>query len=858
MASPTAGIALGGPSSIPIPCPKRAQFLGKLFGLLDEYEIRYCVLHGYENLPENFSGDLDIVVHPDDVRHLPAICRSLAADGFRPVQCLEYAIRGRCVVFAWTTGGRLETAAVDFITEYRRAGRRLALPCELLGDRERRRNFWVAAPEVEFRYLLTKKTLKGTLDASQAGRLHYLSREIGLDATQRITQELFGTQLGSRATDAIQTGRLGSVLPVLRRRLWLSGPVQHPLEVVRCVVQEFGRIVRRIGRPTGLFLAVLGPDGAGKSTLIDGLRKETLSLFRRQRVLHWRPMFLWNRRQGGIVTDPHGRPPRSRLVSLLRLLLYALDYISGYVLRVRPLLTRSGIVIFDRYYDDMAVDPKRFRFPDGFSPVRRLRPLIPRPDLTLLLDAPILVLRGRKQEVALAEARRQRREFQNLARWAGTAIICDASADRASVTSEATRHIVEALDRRFQARYPDWTTLPLTDEGGASPNNGLSLRCNFEQALGILSGRRTKQTKPEDSRHQPRNARPHLRRVRQTPRNKLLVLPSLETPQWLLPLGDLKLTTAALRSRPVYAPGARLWKFLLLTEGGARITSRFGPKITLPREQLEPLRDLAVDKLRIEPAAFSLTLGTPSKRAKATVTLFDTAGRPLAILKLALAPEAEERISREAAALQRLRQFHLLRSHIPEVLYAGRWNGTNVILQTPVGESQGPLQFGSAHQVFERSLASVCRTPRPGSDLVGETVRAWRVAAERLDAPWLITAKATLSWVSEELANRPVPCGIAHGDFAPWNTRITGEQLKVFDWESLRWDAPPGWDRFHFEVQVRSHLPHKRLKPWQPAEALKAVFALYLVQSLCRGAPDGMPDHEVRYRESRLRRLKMP
>ena len=36
---------------------------------------------------------------------------------------------------------------------------------------------------------------------------------------------------------------------------------------------------------------------------------------------------------------------------------------------------------------------------------------------------------------------------------------------------------------------------------------------------------------------------------------------------------------------------------------------------------------------------------------------------------------------------------------------------------------------------------------------------------------------------------------------------------------------------------------------------MKPLFALYLVESLCRGVLDAMPDYELRYRHSRLRRL---
>ncbi len=844
------------PFLVPAPPPKRVQFLETLFGLLDECELRYCVLHGHRDLPENLSGDLDLVIHPEDLRRLPSLFRALAADGFRPVQCLEYNVHGRTFVFAWTTDGRLETIPVDFITEHRRGGRRLARADELLTGRRRLHQLRISAPEVEFRYLLAKKAFKGSISASQTERLRALSFDIGLQASARIIRELFGSPLVTRAIDAIRDGRIRGILPLLRRRLLILGLVQHPFEAVQCAFEESLRLFGRIRRPTGLSVAVLGPDGVGKSTLIENLRSQTEGLFRRQRVFHWRPMLLWNRRSAGVVTDPHRLPPRSRSVSILRLLIYALDYVVGHALVVRPMLIRSGVVIFDRYYDDMTVDPKRFRFPAKLGLVRRLRPLIPKPCLSFVLDAPLAVLRERKQEVTAAETERQRAAFRALAGKTNSAFLCDASGDPAAAASQATRYVLAELDRRFQTRYPEWTTLPESPARSLSSHDGMSARSNLDRAFDILAEKGA----PARAGSVTRSFGPHERPLRGQSRRRanqtFLVLPSPRAPRWLLPLDNLALTRSAFEYRRSYAVKARFAKFLVDRAGGTHIAARLGPKITLFPEHFEPLRDFTADILGIDPAGFSVILGTPGKFAKVGIAIFDGAGNNRAFLKLALTGESEERISREAAALRRLHRFPALRSHIPEVLHAGRWHGTSVLLQTAVGASMGPSRFGPAHEVFEHKLASLHRASRPGSVLVDEISQRWRTAAETLDATWLPDARIALDRAGDELASGSLPCGISHGDFAPWNTRITDDELKVFDWEHIRWDTPLGWDRFHFEIQSRAHLPYMRLRRWRrPNETTKPLFALYLVETLCGGALDGMPDYERRYRHSCLRRL---
>src|SRR5690606_25179337 len=107
--------------------------------------------------------------------------------------------------------------------------------------------------------------------------------------------------------------------------------------------REFYRKVRRVLHPTGLFVVFLGPDGSGKSSVIDALvPRLSLAFISRSARWHLRPDL--DRRkaaeQGKVHPDPHGKPPRNAIASVLKLFYYLLDYVLGYVLKVRPQLVR--------------------------------------------------------------------------------------------------------------------------------------------------------------------------------------------------------------------------------------------------------------------------------------------------------------------------------------------------------------------------------------------------------------------------------------------------------------------------------------------------------------------------------------
>jgi thymidylate kinase len=160
-------------------------------------------------------------------------------------------------------------------------------------------------------------------------------------------------------------------------------------------------------------VAILGADGAGKSTLIDTLRTDSLArAFSGVDVHHFAPALL--RRSHGAVTAPHARPARGLAPSVVKALYWGIIFSAGYHLTVRPALARSRLVIFDRYLADAIVDPRRYRYGGPAWLLRRVWQICPKPDLVILLDVPPQQLQERKQEVAFAEAVRQSEAYRSL------------------------------------------------------------------------------------------------------------------------------------------------------------------------------------------------------------------------------------------------------------------------------------------------------------------------------------------------------------------------------------------------------------------------------------------------------------
>ena len=102
--------------------------------------------------------------------------------------------------------------------------------------------------------------------------------------------------------------------------------------------------MQRIGHPAGFTILIVGPDGAGKSTLAAALPELLKGPFKKHAASHWRPGIL--PRPGCLVgrsapdtSTPTPRSPFGRIASLLLLAYYWADFVLGEIpftwLRIR-------------------------------------------------------------------------------------------------------------------------------------------------------------------------------------------------------------------------------------------------------------------------------------------------------------------------------------------------------------------------------------------------------------------------------------------------------------------------------------------------------------------------------------------
>jgi thymidylate kinase len=194
------------------------------------------------------------------------------------------------------------------------------------------------------------------------------------------------------------------------------------------------------------WIAVMGQDGSGKSTVLNALEvifapPVTAGVM----LVHLRTGTVFKARvYKGI---PHySRPMHIPFLSVLKLAALALEWLVGYWTVVMRQRAQGGLVIHDRHYlMDILVDPRRYRYAGPLWLVRWVEQVMPRPTAIILLDAPAEVLQQRKKEIPVEESARQRQAYLELIRDRPHSHVVDCSRPLEQVVADVARIIRQYL-----------------------------------------------------------------------------------------------------------------------------------------------------------------------------------------------------------------------------------------------------------------------------------------------------------------------------------------------------------------------------------------------------------------------------
>jgi thymidylate kinase len=265
---------------------------------------------------------------------------------------------------------------------------------------------------------------------------------------------VFGGRNGVRAKQIVQQRQ--------RNGIFWAAAVEKSLErSPRDRTPWRARIRRRVHKlldhfsRKGAVLVFLGPDGVGKTTLLRALSKSLAPAFPEQSIYRWRPTIFARAPRPSSL--PHSKPVRSAWGSISYLLFTWVDFTSGYAVALHSVLSRGGLVIFDRNYHDLLIDPKRYRYAGPLRLARFIGKFVPpRDPFFVVLDAEEQTILSRKQQLPLDEIRRQRGAYREFAERVLPSVLITTDRAFEHCRAQALEAIFQYLSERLAQRNPTW------------------------------------------------------------------------------------------------------------------------------------------------------------------------------------------------------------------------------------------------------------------------------------------------------------------------------------------------------------------------------------------------------------------
>ena len=377
------------------------MLIKELFQILNS-RVEYAVLRDYNDLPNSYSSrDIDILIRRECFKLVSNDILKLVENSNCKILLYYESDRMITLVLGKTSQVGLDLIQVDFLFKSSLYGLVILTPEQMLADRVFNGRVYHVSAKIEFldKYLYFKM-----LNQS------YPDKNLALLDKMRTSQDCVSFIRSNLGIDSFR--ELEDISSKILRKLILRRNIKTSL-----VVHLSSRIsfafyyLKNSWRYKGMSIGFTGPDGSGKTTVINGLLKEISAIFPNTSTFHFRPRILPNlgrivskAHNGQIIDEEFSQPHRAKEVgnlnSFIRLLYYSGDYILGYFWRIRSELRKRRIVIFDRYFTDIIVDSRRMRISLGMPLLLRFyRIFIPKLDYIFLLTAESRIILKRKKGV---------------------------------------------------------------------------------------------------------------------------------------------------------------------------------------------------------------------------------------------------------------------------------------------------------------------------------------------------------------------------------------------------------------------------------------------------------------------------
>ena len=431
--------------------------LTKVFDVMDhEFSDQYIVMNKYDEVPYKLPSDLDMSITVRDFKRLDKIISKVSQlTGLVITQKIWHGYQKCAYILSPIRTLESFRLQLDFFTDFSVKNTPLLIPSkEIQANTRKYGRFTIPDYNIEYVFLLMRRIFKNDFDKEHCNTIKNILLH-NIQDIQKYSELYLGSQLSNEITNYLLSNHIES-LQKRRNEYWnalqklSSQQISYAL-YFKFKYNELIRYIFRIKYPVGMSVALLSPDGGGKSSVYEKLLDCCWGSFHGIQRMYFRPRLLKNpgslhpihpTTEADVNPDPHSKTANGIVKSFIRYFYYNIDFILGYLLLVRRMKIQKQLVVFDRYYYDYFVDIQRYQysFPKWIPQIFAWS--IPKPDIIFVLDGKPETLYARKQELPIKELKRQVIAYRNITKRYKNSILVNVERTLSEVVLEITEEIL--------------------------------------------------------------------------------------------------------------------------------------------------------------------------------------------------------------------------------------------------------------------------------------------------------------------------------------------------------------------------------------------------------------------------------